>query len=67
VIVLSGKDSILKEIEQLPENYIEKTLDFIRFLKKNDSSEKPETALASESSLKKDWLRPEEDQAWQNL
>ena len=24
-------------------------------------------ALASKSSLKKDWLRPEEDDAWQNL
>jgi len=23
--------------------------------------------LASESSLKKDWLRPEEDEAWRNL
>jgi hypothetical protein len=26
-----------------------------------------ETAIASESSLKKDWLRPEEDEAWLNL
>jgi RNase adaptor protein for sRNA GlmZ degradation len=24
-------------------------------------------AIVSESSLKKDWLRPEEDEAWQNL
>ena len=24
-------------------------------------------ALASESSLKKDWLRPEEDEAWADL
>jgi len=23
--------------------------------------------IASESSLKKDWLKPEEDEAWQNL
>jgi hypothetical protein len=26
-----------------------------------------ETMYASESSLKKDWLRPEEDEAWANL
>jgi hypothetical protein len=24
-------------------------------------------AIASESSLKKDWLKPEEDEVWQNL
>jgi len=23
--------------------------------------------IASESSLKKDWLKPEEDEAWKNL
>jgi len=26
-----------------------------------------DTALASESSLKKDWLLPEEDEAWATL
>jgi hypothetical protein len=26
-----------------------------------------EMAIASESSLKKDWLKPVEDKAWQNL
>jgi len=26
-----------------------------------------ELALASEMSLKKDWLRPEEDEAWKDL
>ena len=26
-----------------------------------------DTALASESSLKEDWLRPEEDAAWTGL
>ena len=30
-------------------------------------SEKIETAIASERSLAKDWLSPEEDRAWKNL
>ncbi|MEW5947518.1 MAG: DUF2281 domain-containing protein [bacterium] len=64
---MSGKDSILREIEHLPESYIDKILEFIRFLRAGNSGEKLGTAIASESSLKKDWLRPEEDQAWQNL
>ena len=29
--------------------------------------EQLDTAVASESSLKKDWLRPEEDEAWRSL
>jgi hypothetical protein len=29
--------------------------------------ERLDTAIASESSLKKDWLLPEEDKAWQSL
>ena len=64
---MSGKDSIIKEIDRLPESYVEKVLEFIRFLKVRDSGEKFGIAIASESSLKKDWLRLEEDQAWQNL
>jgi hypothetical protein len=64
---MSGKDSIIKEIDRLPESHVEKVLEFIRFLKTGNSREKSGIAVASESSLKKDWLRPEEDQAWQNL
>jgi hypothetical protein len=29
--------------------------------------ESMETAIASETSLKKDWLKPEEDEAWRDL
>lgn len=36
-------------------------------LEKLKSLEKKEIAFASESSLKKEWLRPEEDKAWQEL
>ncbi len=64
---MTGKDSIINEIEHLPESFVEEILDFIRFLKSSDSRKKLGIAVASESSLKKDWLRPEEDQAWQNL
>ncbi len=32
-----------------------------------DPVDKNDTALASESSLKKDWLRHEEDEAWADL
>jgi len=61
------KESILNEIEQIPESLYEEILDFIRFLKTKSLKETIATAVASEPSLKKDWLRAEEDKAWQNL
>jgi hypothetical protein len=65
---MNAKEQIVREIAQIPEPLLEEILDFIQFLKhKQLSQEKLETALLSESSLKKDWLTPEEDEAWQHL
>jgi hypothetical protein len=61
------KELILKEIERVPEQYLTEILDFIRFLEEKALKEGMETAIASETSLKKDWLRDEEDEAWRNL
>jgi hypothetical protein len=61
------KELILKEIERVPEQYHLEILDFIRFLEAKELEQKMETAIASESSLRKDWLRLEEDEAWKNL
>ena len=58
---------IVNEIEQVPESLLEEILDFIRFLKLKAKTNKLETMIASESSLKRDWLRPEEDEAWRDL
>ena len=58
---------IVNELEQVPESFLEEILDFIRFLKIKAKTNKLETMIASESSLKRDWLRPEEDEAWRNL
>ena len=58
---------IVNEIDQVPESLLEEILDFIRFLKIKAKTNKLETMLASESSLKRDWLRPEEDEAWRDL
>jgi hypothetical protein len=64
---MAVKDLVLEEIEKVPEPYLVEILDFIRFLEAKDLERKMETVIASESSLKKDWLRPEEDEAWQDL
>ena len=64
---MNKKKMIAKEIEQVPEPLLEEVLDFVRFLKSKRVQEKLETSLLSESSLNKDWLRPEEEEAWGNL
>jgi len=61
------KEQILKEIERIPEDYYQEILDFIRYLEYKALERRMETAIMSESSLKKDWLRPEEDEAWKDL
>lgn len=64
---MTKKEILLNEIEQVPEHLLDEVLDFIHFLKVKVIREQMDTAIASESSLKKDWLRPEEDEAWQSL
>jgi len=61
------QELILKEIEQVPEPLLEEVLDFVRFLKAKRAEEKLEVSMLSESALQKDWLRPEEDEAWRDL
>ncbi len=65
---MNSKEQIVQEIEYIPEPLLNEILDFIQFLKyKHLPQEKFETALLSESSLQKDWLTPEEDEAWKHL
>jgi hypothetical protein len=64
---MSAKDLIIQEMEQVPEPMLEEVLDFLRFLKAKQLQESLEIPILSESSLEKDWLRPEEDEAWQHL
>ena len=64
---MSKKEILISEIEQVPESYLDEVLDFVHFLKSKILREKIDTTIASESSLRKDWLLPEEDEAWQGL
>ncbi len=66
-MIMSKKDTIISELNSLPENLIEEILDYINFLKSKSLKEKTELILMSESGLRKDWLKPEEDKAWQDL
>lgn len=65
--MLAKKEIVIKEIEDMPENLIDEILDFILFLKIKSSKDILEILNMSESSLAKDWLKPEEEEAWRNL
>jgi len=58
------EEQIISELHQVPRQHYHEILDFIRSLQKKSGNE---TAYASESSLSKDWLRLEEDEAWADL
>ncbi len=59
------EEIILKKLKQLPPSYWKEIIDFIDFLKMK--IEKNETLFLSEKSLAKDWLLPEEEEAWKDL
>ncbi len=64
---MSKKDTIISELNNLPEALIDEILDYINFLKNRSLKEKMKLSLMSEPSLSKDWLKPEEDKAWRDL
>ena len=62
------KEQITQELEKLPEPLLQEILDFVQFLQaKYQKNKTLQITIMSESSLQKDWLRPEEDSVWQDL
>ncbi len=64
---MTTPDIVLKELQGLPQPLLDEVVDFIRYLRDKVVSERFETAIASEPTLARDWLRPEEDAAWADL
>ena len=61
------KEMLIRELENLPEVSLQAVSNFVQFLKSKATQECLDTALLSESALRKDWLRPEEDEVWKSL
>ena len=65
------RESLVKKIEVLPTYLLQEVddqIDFIEYKKsRNNKFKIQDITLASEKSLSKDWLRPEEDEAWEDL
>ncbi len=68
-MLINNKEKIQRILEQLPDNYVNEVLEYLLFLEfrsKNKITDK-NSMLLSEETLAKDWLTPEEDEAWKNL
>jgi hypothetical protein len=68
-MVIKNKEKIQKILQQLPDNYLDEVIEYLRFLEfknKNKITDKS-SMLLSEKSLAKDWLTPEEDETWKDL
>jgi len=64
---MEARDQIIQELDRVPSQHYRKILDFIRSLTLTSAVSDTTPLYASESSLRKDWLRPEEDKAWADL
>ena len=64
---MNTREELISEIEKTTEPFLSEVLDFVHFLKAKAGREKLDSAVMSESSLAKDWLKQEEDEAWQSL
>lgn len=59
---------IEEELRRLPINKLRMVFDFVsEMVAREKSSDALQTMQASESILRRDWGRPEEDEAWANL
>jgi hypothetical protein len=59
---------IEERLRQLPPDKLDVVLDFVSYLTERGlASEAFQTMLASEPVLRRDWDRPEEDEAWRDL
>jgi hypothetical protein len=61
-------DQINETLSELPKEKLPVVYDFISYLYNQTQRNKTnELILASEDVLKRDWDKPEEDEAWANL
>jgi hypothetical protein len=63
---MTKDERLMSEIEQVLAPFLDEVLHFVLILKARATRMRV-AASVSESCLSKDWLRPEEDEAWGTL
>ncbi len=64
---MTKRELLIRQIEEAPEPVLDEIQEAMDLLKRVPPGEGRQTAVASEAVLARDWLRPEEDDAWRDL
>ena len=64
---MTVREKLIQEVMALPDSLVAEPPEHARALRSKDGKGSSETAIASEPSLARDWLRPEDDEAWKDL
>ena len=64
---MTAIEAIVQAVEDLPDECLDDLAHYVEALRQKTALQTVPTALASEAALAKDWLRPEEDEAWRDL
>lgn len=64
---MTAKEAFVRAVEDLQEECLGDLAHYVEALRQGAALRVVPTALASEAVLAKDWLRPEEDEAWSDL
>ncbi len=70
-MIIENKKMIQEYLEQLPDKYLNEILEYLHFLefknRNGNGNADVSSMLLSQNSLAKEWLSPEEDEAWAHL
>ncbi len=64
---MTVREKLIQELTTLPDALVVELLEHACALRGKNGRGSCETAIASEPALARDWLRPEEDEAWKDL
>jgi hypothetical protein len=63
---MSNREYLAREVMEEPEPIIDKLVDYLHLLKSKTFTPNYDSLLLSYPTLAKDWLSPEEEQAWKD-
>jgi len=64
---MTAREALLQAVEELPEEYVMELAEYAEKLRLRAAHCRVPTTFASQKLLARDWLRPEEDEAWRDL
>ena len=64
---MTAREALLHTVEELPEEFLRELAEYAEKLRLKAAHCQVPTTLASQEVLARDWLRPEEDEAWRDL